>query len=283
MVPALNEGENLRRTVEGLRATLPAGAEIVVVDDGSTDGSTDFLSGANGRVRVLHTARVGCARARNRGAAAATGDVLVFADAHVEAPPGWWEPLVGAIAPPRIGAAGPAISVMGQPESKGFGLRVTGPALGVEWLAQRGFSPYSVPILCGAFLAVRRDVFEATGGFDEGLIRWGGNDLELSLRLWLLGYELRLVPGVEVAHLFRQKHPYTVDWTGVLHNLLRIAFLHFRSGRIQRVVEALQGRRGFASALALAVDSDAWTRRSQLAASRARDDNWFFDSFGITC
>lgn len=279
VVPTLNEGERLRRTVEQLLDTLPVGGEVVVVDDGSTDGSAEGLAALG--VRTLRTERLGVTGARNFGGAHARGQVLVFADAHVDVPTDWWPPLAEELARPRVGAVAPAITVMGAPDSKGFGLRWASPAMDVSWLDQRGSRPYAVPLLPGAFLAVRRATFEAVGGFDPGLRVWGSEDAELSLRLWLLGYEQRLVPQVEVAHLFRERHPYQVDWSVVLQNLLRVALVHFKPGRAARVIEALKGNRSFAPAMARLVHDDLAARRADLERARVRDDDWFFDSFGM--
>ena len=65
VVISLNEGEQLRRTVENLDDTLPGDAEIIVVDDSSTDGSARRLARRRGRVRVHRVERFGVARAWN--------------------------------------------------------------------------------------------------------------------------------------------------------------------------------------------------------------------------
>ena len=128
---------------------------------------------------------------------------------------------------------------------------------------------------------MRRDVFQATGGFDSGLIRWGSDDCELSLRLWLLDYELWVVPQVEVAHLFRNQPPYSLEWTAVLHNTLRLAFVHFSAERIRGVVEALRNHEGFSEGLAQSIVSDFSARRAELMSRRVHDDEWFFRKFGL--
>src|SRR6267143_1674522 len=79
VVISRNEGEELRRTVETLDDTLPESAEIVVVDDGSTDGSADRLALRRGRVKLHRKRGLGVARARSFGVRHARGDTLVFA------------------------------------------------------------------------------------------------------------------------------------------------------------------------------------------------------------
>ena len=278
VVPALNEGILLMRTVENLRATLPSSGEIVVVDDGSTDGCADALQ-EDQVLRIIRCTRLGAATARNVGARQANGDIIVFADAHIEAPPQWWMPLADVLRDSSVGAVAPVVSVMGSELSRGYGMRWKGPDLGIEWLPLESSGPHSIGLAPGCLLAMRREVFNSTGGFDDGMMLWGMEDSEYSMRLWLLGYELKLVPSVEIAHAFREKHPYSIPWTYVIHNMLRVAFCHFNTERIQRVVQALKGYHDFSAALALLATSDVQARRQFLNLQRRRDDDWFFQRF----
>jgi GT2 family glycosyltransferase len=280
VVVSLNEGGSLRQTIENIVATTPADREIVVVDDGSDDGSSDFIAAGQHPVRLFRTNHVGVARARNFGARRTTGEAVVFADAHIELPHGWWSAMLEALENPAVGAVAPSISVAGEPTRKGFGLRFEGPNLEIEWLEQLGTTPYDVPILPGCCLAMRRTVFDATGGFDDGMIRSGGIDNELALRLWLLGYALRVVPQVTVLHAFRDEHPYPIFWRTVLYNKMRLAFVHFGPQRLVRVTEALSRHPAFADGLALTVGSNVAARRKVLEARRRHNDDWFFERFG---
>ena len=240
VIPALNEGDSLRRTVEQLQATLPAESEIIVVDNGSSDGSSHFMrKHGDIRLRLIRKPPLGAAQARNHGAMLAKGEFLVFADGHVDVSMGWWQPLVKALEDPSVGAVGPVISVMGNPNSKGYGLRIVGPDLGCEWLGEPHASPGQAPALGGCLLAMRRECFEQVGGFDDGMIVWGSEDMELSVRLWLLGYQQLVISEVDVAHKFRTQHPYQVDWAAVVHNQLRLAFAHFNPARLERVIDVL--------------------------------------------
>jgi GT2 family glycosyltransferase len=280
VVIARNEGENLRRTLGRLQATLPSESEIVVVDDGSDDGCADFLAANHSPVRLFRTSRAGISRARNYGARRTQGDILLFSDAHVDMDAGWWEPLVALLANPRVGAAAPVVANLRDPECKGYGLRLAGPDPDEEWLDEPPEAACPVPLLSGCCVWMRRDTFDAVGGFDEGMVCWGSEDTEISMRLWLLGYEVWLAPSVELRHLFRERHPYAVEWDWVVHNKLRLAHLHFGLERLNRVIEALRPHEAFASAMNMIDNSDAWHRRSALSWRRVRDDEWFFGTFG---
>src|SRR6185295_10779362 len=98
---------------------------------------------------------------------------------------------------------------------------------------------------------------------------------------WLLGYELWLVPAVEVGHQFRTEIPYMVPWRTVLHNRLRMAFLHFSESRRQRVVKALETYPAFQEAIALVGQGDVNLRRADLMRRRKRDDDWYFQRFRL--
>jgi GT2 family glycosyltransferase len=224
-----NGGSALKETVDAFLGTVPPTAEVIVVDDCSADGSTDFMdTGYFGVVPIRAERRLGVAAARNRGARAATGRVLVFADAHVGVAPGWLAPLVDALRPPQIAAAGPAIGAIDDDLiGIGYGMEWVDDSLRVGWLDRRGTQPYAVPLLAGGFLAVNGKRFRAAGGFDDGFRSWGSEDVELCYRFWSLGYECRVVPEVAVGHRFRSSFAYPVDEADILHNLLRLGTVHF--------------------------------------------------------
>jgi GT2 family glycosyltransferase len=283
VVPSHNEGDHLRRTVNNLRAGLAPTDEVVVVDDWSTDKSAGVLRGGHRRVRVLRPPRrLGVARARNFGARHARGDVIIFSDAHVSTSRGWLQPLLTAVAASHVGAAGPVLSVMRHPESKGYGLRFSDEATNLEWLGWQGPEPYPVPVLPGFFIAMRRDVFSATGGFDPGMTNYGMEDPELSMRLWTFGYQCLLVPGVDVAHLYREVPPdFQLDWESGLHNVLRFGALHFGFERMQRLLACYIEDDSLPAAFTRLVESDVWARRRMILRRRLYDDDWYFSRFAM--
>jgi GT2 family glycosyltransferase len=135
-------------------------------------------------------------------------------------------------------------------------------------------------ILPGACLAMRREVFEATG-FDGRLRARGGVDNELCLRLWMLGYELWVTPETVVRHYFRARAPYPVEWAEVLHNRLRLAFVHLKAERIARVVGTLARQAELGEALCWLLDAEVASRRAEMARRRVYDDDWLFQRFGL--
>jgi glycosyltransferase involved in cell wall biosynthesis len=288
ILPALNESVLLQRTVEQFQATMPADCEVIVVDNGSTDGSADFLVNrachCDG-VKLIQSARpLGVAGARNRGLAEARGEVVVFADAHIDLPECWWQPVVATLNMPQVGVVGPGIGVMGRPEQNpAYAQRIAEPNLRVEWMSKKQSTPYPVPALGGGFMAMRRETLELVGDFDAGMPQWGSEDLELCVRYWLLGYEVWMVPEVNIMHYFRKENPLKLKAGIVTHNVLRVALLHFNQARIDRVVSALKTRADFGSAFAHSVDSDVWQRRGEFAARRVHDDDWYFERFKDSC
>lgn len=285
-----NEGEYLQNTVDSLQFGMPIDSEIIVVDDSSTDGSTDNLCRDATNIRVIRPAqRLGIAAARNFGASHARGDVIVFSDAHVEVPFCWIAPLLDVLKHSEVGAVAPAISSLSSRSNSaacGGRWRWTGDGpLNWQWLPKRSATPYPVPLLAGCFIAMRRDVYLDIGGFDEGLLVYGIEDAEISMHLWTRGYQCWVVPTVDVAHRFRARDRYVPDyqrsWETRLHNELRLAFVHFGPERIRYVVEHGIHNSAFPTALAKVVSSNIGKRRNEVRSARRHDDDWFFRTFNM--
>lgn len=275
-----NEGEYLPRTVESLLRALPPRAEVLVVDDWSTDGSANGFEDG-GFIRVLRPPkRQGTVKARNYGARHARGQVIVFSDAHVEVPDRWFETLLAPLARPSVGAVGPAICMLNRRDAIGYGLRFRDGALNCEWGGWMGPKPHPVAMLGAGFFAMRRDVFAAIGGFDPGMIMFGMEDPDLDIRLWTFGYQCVIVPTVEVAHLFRRDHAF-LDWESFLHNMLRYATIHFGEERLKGLIKHYSHDSSLAPALARIASNDAPLRRRQIQSTRYYDDDWYFSRFDM--
>jgi GT2 family glycosyltransferase len=202
VIPTRNRGASVRRLLDALAADATAGAppfDVVVVDDGSTDGSPETISGWRFPFphRVLTQPQSGPALARNAGAEAATGPVLLFLDDDVETRPGTvaahaalhdgGERLVG------LGALPPAIEA-----DSFFSIILRG-----WWEAMRdgidrpGHRFQFRDLLTGHVSLGRRD-FAALGGFDPALICH--EDWELGYRALDAGFEMRYLAGAVAVH-----------------------------------------------------------------------------------
>jgi GT2 family glycosyltransferase len=270
--------DELSETVGSLMPDLQGGDQMIAL--GQPSG---VCANGNGRVRYIDMVPdEGFIAARNHAAANANGDVLVFCDANVQAPRLWAEPLLQAFRNDRTAAVGPAIADMYEPEIKGFGMRLADEELNTAWLPRRHDQPYAVPLLSGLFFAVRREVFERLGGFDDGMRGGGADDMELSFRLWTSGFECLVAPSLEVmwmnsfaaGALSREDY-----WSDLLHNLIRLAGIHFGPERFERFVESVVHYAEFEQVYASALSDDLGDRRQFVEQERKYSDDWFFDKF----
>ena len=196
IVPVYNGGEAFVRCLDALAALAPPPGEIVVVDDGSSDGSSARAQRAS--FRVLHTGSVrsGPASARNLGARQAQGEILFFLDADVEvrhdAVAQIIEPFHGA---PCLAAAygsyddAPVASNFVSQYKNLFHHFVHQDASGAGTSFWAG---------CGA---IRRDIFLRLGGFNTAYKRPSIEDIELGYRLKKMGYQTQLLKCLQVTHL----------------------------------------------------------------------------------
>ena len=154
--------------------------ELIVVDNGSADGTGELAAHAGARV-VLEPIK-GRSRARNRGAAEATGELLAFMDADSTAPPDWLSKCVKILRQSWIGASQPLVQKAGRAHSK-----ITPRFVQAH---------YYLPFLATCGLVTTRAAFEAARGFDEELRR--GVDVDFSFRLLASGFALAWEPTTTV-------------------------------------------------------------------------------------
>ena len=283
VIPTVNEGENLSMTIGSIQETITGTYEIIVVDNGSTDGSTEFIEQKDDpHIRLLNTGeRLGVAGARNYGAAFAEGTILIFIDAHMLFPQHWLTPILDVLHEEQVELVVPAVSAWGNPHAIGYGISWKGERLEPSWLGKQSSDPYSVPLAGGCFQAFRREFFYEIGGYDPGMTNFGSEDLEMCLRIWLLGYQVKIVPQVDISHRFRRTAPYSFGWLDISYNFLRLIYGHFSEQRIERVIAAHAATPDLEEALRRVKISDIWLRRRTLALKRKYDDDWFFRTFDI--
>lgn len=211
-----NQLNALKFTLATLRDQAPAAAyEVIVVDQGSSDGSAQFLSGLAERAElrlVTDETREGRAAARNRGARASRGRCIMFLDPGLVVGPLWAQSLVDTLErDPLVGAvAGKVILQDGRIDHAGLALlrwerqprrfRLSGRSLHAGRPAEfpASMRPLAVQCLAGEALCVRASAFFAAGGFDECIGREFGRSkpmaegeaagVDLCLRLGARGW-----------------------------------------------------------------------------------------------
>lgn len=206
VIPTFNRKDSLLRTLQALETQEHPSFEVVVVSDGSTDGTDQLVQEFGARVRfplhLIPQANAGPARARNRGTQEARGEVIVFLDDDVDPGPRFLTVHAGHHrADPRVAVIGPML-----PDPK---LRWTEPA----WVAWEhaalqkeydrlitGYWPAASPNhFYTGNASVRRAHLLAAGGFDEEFKRQ--EDVELAFRMQrLCGLRFQFDPEAAGTH-----------------------------------------------------------------------------------
>ena len=190
IVPFFNGLAHSQTMLRGLFASLPPGieTEILLVDDGSTDGTREWLqeiAPTDARLRLfLQPKNSGYAAANNLAARAAKGDVLALLNSDLVLAPGWCEPMLHVLAcAPGAGFVGNVQTAVatGATHHTGIYFNAWGkPRHDTERPHYTG--PWrEVPAVTAACVMVRRELFLQLGGFDEGFVN-GGEDVDLCLR-----------------------------------------------------------------------------------------------------
>ncbi len=283
IIPVHNEGERLKQTIDAVRSSTETPYEVIVVDDGCTDDSCDFLRqdpSGYPEVRLIAQARGGVARARNVGAAAARADILVFLDAHCWPSQGWLEDLSASLRDIGDGIVAPCVSVRGNTGLKGYGMTISSLELGVTWCRKKSSRPHEVPMAGGCCLMMKKSFFNGIGSFDT-MRTYGLEDVELSLRCWLWDRPVVVVPAVDVAHYFKERTNFHVDWQDYAFNIMRVAVLHFEGDVRARILNHLLEKADCGEAAKMLATSDIWERYEFIRRGRVHDAAWYLQKFCI--
>ncbi|XP_061114409.1 polypeptide N-acetylgalactosaminyltransferase 6 isoform X2 [Conger conger] len=224
----------LLRTVYSTLHTSPADllTEIILVDDAST--AEHLKTRLEEHVRGLKVVRVvrqverkGLITARLLGASVAQGEVLTFLDAHCECFHGWLEPLLARIVEEPTAVVSPEIVTIdlnnfhfskpvptARAHNRGnfdWSLTFGWEAIPDHEKARRKDETYPVktPTFAGGLFSISKKYFEEIGTYDDKMEIWGGENVEMSFRVWQCGGQLEIIPCSVVGHVFRTKSPHT--------------------------------------------------------------------------
>lgn len=263
----------------------PADAlECVVVDNGSTDGSVEWLAREWPRVRVVaHPDNRGFAAAANDAAAAATGHVVAFLNNDCRVERSWLARLLDALAATGAAAAGSCMLDWdgARVDFGGAAMNFHGHGSHRGWnrayVPEPGREPEPALFGCGGALAVDRQRFLAAGGFDADYFAYF-EDVDLGWRLWVLGERVVYVPTAVAYHRHRGSGMDPVRWRFLLErNALASLVKNYDDANLAVVLPAaralLAARAGLASGPEAAAFGDAERafdeRRPALDAARA--------------
>lgn len=220
--------------------------EIILVDDCSTRDylkeQLDNYMAQFPKVKIVRLKeRQGLIRARMAGAAVAKGEVLTFLDSHIECNVGWLEPLLERVYMDRKKVPCPVIEVISDKDMSY--VLVDNFQRGIfKWPLVFGWSPLPedyikkhnmtiadpirCPVMAGGLFSIDRNYFYELGAYDPGLDVWGGENMEISFKIWMCGGEIEIIPCSRVGHIFRGQNPYKFPkdrQKTVERNLARVA------------------------------------------------------------
>ncbi|XP_061302209.1 polypeptide N-acetylgalactosaminyltransferase 5 isoform X3 [Pezoporus flaviventris] len=220
--------------------------EVILVDDFSTKKylkeKLDKYMSRFPKVKILHLKeRHGLIRARLAGAEIAKGTILTFLDSHVECNVGWLEPLLERVRLSRTKVACPVIEVISDKDMSYMtvdnfqrGIFTWPMNFGWKQIPQEIIEKNKIketdiircPVMAGGLFSIDKKYFFELGMYDPGLDVWGGENMEISFKVWMCGGEIEIVPCSRVGHIFRNDNPYSFPKDRVRtveRNLARVA------------------------------------------------------------
>ncbi|XP_031624241.1 N-acetylgalactosaminyltransferase 6-like [Contarinia nasturtii] len=223
IVPFFNEHwSTLLRTVYSVLNRSPPELimEIILVDDASNKQFLkrkldQYVAKYLPKVKIIRlNERSGLIVARLAGAKAANGDVLIFLDSHTEANTNWLPPLLEPIAENYKVCVCPFIDIISY-DTFEYRAQDEGARGAFDWqffykrlpLLPEDLAhptrPFKSPIMAGGLFAISARFFWELGGYDDGLDIWGGEQYELSFKIWQCGGEMYDAPCSRVGHIYR--------------------------------------------------------------------------------
>lgn len=197
VIPAYNAARTLPQTLTALCAAEPPALEIIVVSDGSTDNTAQIAEAHRVRVVALDK-NIGAAAAKNRGAAAAQGEILFFTDADIVAP----RDVIGKLQTAfRTRDVDGVVGLLDEriPHANWASQYKN---LWMNFTYARFVTTERIGLFYTSIAAMRRAKFSELGGFDENYRGASiAEDTEFGQRAWGQAIPIVLVPDVRVVHL----------------------------------------------------------------------------------
>ena len=247
IVPVFNSCDTIEKCLKAIRnqqGIAPATYEIIVVDDASTDSSSQMAESLCDRLITLQN-NSGAASARNTGAKAAAGDIIVFVDSDVILEPYSLSSIISVFEKDvRISAA------VGRYSETPADTKFLNVYHNAFTRYHHDLSLTEIDWFWGALSAVRKEAFAEAGGFDERYQGASGEDMALGMALFSKGHRIVYVPEAEGAHA----HHFTI-WK-MLRNDYKKAVLGIKmrlSGNLPRHAPGFVNARSVMTSFLLAL------------------------------
>lgn len=241
---------HLERCLPALKATCRDDVELIVVDNGSSDGTCRWLASAFPEVRVLALPRnLGFGEANRRGIVAARAPYVTLLNNDTVVEPGWLDALLGPLErDPDVAASCAVLRLLGHPEilnANGGGMTWLGYGfdrdLGFPFPDEDALPETAETLFPTAAAALfRKSDFLAAGGFDPAFFMYH-EDVDLGWRFWLLGKRVVVCGKALVRHAWggtsiASGGQQWRDQLGARHNL-RTLIKHFEPSNLARAIK----------------------------------------------
>ncbi len=313
IVPARNEEKALPDVLEGLARDLADHVyEVIIVDDASEKVLSREIKIA-GPVQIWrNTERLGVAKSANIGARKASGEILIFLDAHVLLSKGWVKKLLAHKDLLPVSVLGAAIQPLYDLKTFSkmvyskqadkipageiyYGYQVDGfpdPVIRKNFKKESS-GPFKVPYVSACSLIVSKELFLQIGGFEEEFTGFGSvQDLEFCMRAWALGYEVNVIPSITCYHCYygdslkgKNKdgtaHPLqSSKYDHSLENAVRAYYLHASEELFGLFLKRHETHREFKPNLDSLINEALKKRRILIDQKRKRPGEWVFERMG---
>uniref|UniRef100_A0A8D3AAF9 Polypeptide N-acetylgalactosaminyltransferase n=1 Tax=Scophthalmus maximus TaxID=52904 RepID=A0A8D3AAF9_SCOMX len=215
----------LLRTIRSVLTRSPPALiqEIILIDDFSSDPEDCQLLSQIPKVRCLRNGRrEGLIRSRVRGANTASASILTFLDSHCEVNADWLQPMIQRVKEDHTRVVSPIIDVISldnfaylaaSADLRGgfdWSLHFKWEQIPIEQKMARSDPTQAIrtPVIAGGIFVMDKSWFNHLGQYDTHMDIWGGENFELSFRVWMCGGSLEILPCSRVGHVFRKRHPY---------------------------------------------------------------------------
>uniref|UniRef100_A0A8C4F0X4 polypeptide N-acetylgalactosaminyltransferase n=1 Tax=Dicentrarchus labrax TaxID=13489 RepID=A0A8C4F0X4_DICLA len=206
----------LLRTIKSVLMRSPPSLiqEIILIDDFSSDPEDCQLLSQIPKVRCLRNGRrEGLIRSRVRGANTASASILTFLDSHCEVNTDWLQPMIQRVKEDHTRVVSPIIDVISL-DNFAY-LAASADLRGGQDTQHTNLctvtadnTQLQTPVIAGGIFVMDKSWFNHLGQYDTHMDIWGGENFELSFRVWMCGGSLEILPCSRVGHVFRKRHPY---------------------------------------------------------------------------